>query len=149
MAASPVGPTPAMETTPSVETTSESAAVKSAPESVGLSSPVETAQALLAQLSGLMPLVVLGRRPAEAGPVPAPSVFLPVARAVPTEHAAVATRIHVGSAEAPPSGVPDVTAKVIPGDVHVVAPVVVYVHVTDAVPRGGRWRPPAPGRAGP
>jgi len=39
---------------------------------VGREPPGEVAQALLAQLSGLMPLFVLGRRPAQAGPVPAP-----------------------------------------------------------------------------
>src|SRR2546425_5118347 len=75
---------------------------------VGLEPPGEVAQALLAQLSGLMPLFVLGRRPAQAGPVPAPGVFLPVARAVPTVHVAVATRIHVGAADAPPADVPEV-----------------------------------------
>src|SRR5436853_5622993 len=118
-----------MKTTPSVETTSASAAMKSAPESVGLSSPVETAQALLAQLSGLMPLFVLGRRPAQAGPVPAPGVFLPVARAVPTVHVAIVTRIHVGSAEAPPADVPEVLHGRMPGEVHVVTPPVVDIHV--------------------
>src|SRR6266436_3229087 len=134
-----------METTPSVETTSESTAMKSAPESVGLSSPVETAQALLAQISGLMPLFVLGRRPAEAGPDPAPGVFLPVALAVPTVHVAVATRIHAASAEAPSSNAP-VIDEVIAGHANVLAPVVVHVHVTDAVmpaPAAATVPPPA------
>ena len=50
---------------------------------MGRDPPAEVAQALLAQLSGLMPLFVLGHRPAQAGPAPAPAVFLPVARAAP------------------------------------------------------------------
>jgi len=65
-----------------VEIASESAAGRSSRESVGTESPVEIARALLAQLSGLMRLFVLGRRPAEASPAPAPGVFLPVALAV-------------------------------------------------------------------
>src|SRR5712691_7920058 len=43
----------------------ETATVRSSPESVGTESPVEVAEALLAQFSGLMRLFVLRRRPAE------------------------------------------------------------------------------------
>src|SRR5437867_4013359 len=92
--------------TAAVETASESAAARSFPETVGAESPVEVAQTLPAYRSGLMPLFVLRRRPAEAGPAPGPGVFLPVALAVATVHAAVATRIHAASAEVPPSDVP-------------------------------------------
>ena len=119
-----VGTAPTVESATAMETATEPAAVRSAPESVGTESPVEVAEALLAHLSGLMRLLMLGRRPAEPGPAPAPGAFLPVALGVPTVYVAVATRIHVASAEAPPSGVPDVTDEVIPGDVNVLAPVV-------------------------
>src|SRR5438445_3487522 len=105
MAAASV-PTAAVERATAVETASESAAARSFPESVGTESPVEVAQTLPAHLSGLMPLFVLCRRPAEAGPPPAPGVFLPVALAGTTVYAAVATRIHLASAEAAPSDGP-------------------------------------------
>src|SRR6266851_7996221 len=143
-------PTAAVETAPTVEsataveTATESAAMRSSSESVGTESPVEVAEALLAQLSCLMPLLVLSGRPAEAGPPPAAGVFLPVALGVPTVHAAVATRIHVASAEAAPSDVPVIDE--VPGDVNVFAPVVVHVHVTDAVvpaPAAAAVPPPA------
>src|SRR2546426_1485509 len=128
-----------------METATEPAAVRSAPESVGTESPVEVAEALLAHLSGLMRLLMLGRRPAEPGPAPAPGAFLPVALGVPTVYVAVATRIHVASAEAPPSDVP-VIDEMISGDVSVLAPVVVHVHVTDAAvpaPAAAAVPPPA------
>src|SRR6266566_7695962 len=120
-------------------------AVKSSRDSAGTESPVEVAEALLAHLSGLMRQLVLGGRPAEAGPIPASAVFLPVAPGVPTVHVAVATRIYVASAEAPTSDV-SMIDEVIPGDVNVVAPVVVDVHVTDAVmpaPAAAAVPPPA------
>src|SRR5437899_8680853 len=120
---------PTMDPATAVEPASESAAARSSRESVGPDSPVEIARALLAQLSGLMRLFVLGRRPAEASPAPAPGVFLPVALAVPTVHVAVATRIHVASAEAPSSEVPVIDEV----SANVFTPVVVHVHVTDAV----------------
>src|SRR5713226_5924331 len=135
-------PTAAVETAPTVESAT---AMETSSESVGTESPVEVAEALLAQLSCLMPLLVLSGRPAEAGPPPAAGVFLPVALGVPTVHAAVATRIHVASAEAAPSDIP-VIDEVIPGDVNVLAPVVVHVHVTDAVvpaPAAAAVPPPA------
>src|SRR5713101_6593745 len=66
-----------VESATAVETATESAAMRSSPESVGTESPVEVAEALLAQLSCLMPLLVLSGRPAEAGPPPAARVFLP------------------------------------------------------------------------
>ena len=53
---------------PAVETT---AAVEPAPESVGGESAIEAAEPLATELSGLMPLFVLGGRPADAGPAPA------------------------------------------------------------------------------
>src|SRR5205807_4223108 len=61
-------------------------AVKSSRDSAGTESPVEVTEALLAHLSGLMRQLVLGGRPAEAGPIPASVVFLPVAPSVPTVH---------------------------------------------------------------
>jgi hypothetical protein len=92
-------PTTAVETAATVETATESAAVRSSCESAGTESSIEVAEALLAQLSGLMRPFVLGRRPADAGPAPAPGVLLPVALGVPAVHVAVVTRIHVVSAE--------------------------------------------------
>src|SRR5205807_2955202 len=131
VASAPV-PTAAVETAATVETATESAAVRPSRESVGTESPIEGAEALLAHLSGLMRLFVFGRRPADASPTSTSRVFLPVALAVPTVYVAVATRIHVGSAEAPSSDVP-VIDEMIPCGANVFAPVVVNVHVTDAV----------------
>ena len=72
-------------------------------------------------------------------------MFLPVALTVPTVDVTVATRIDVASAEAP---APDVSMidEVIPGEVNVVAPVVVHVHVADTVmpaPAAAAVPPPA------
>src|SRR6266849_9153213 len=97
---------PAVETTAAVgAAASDGAAAEPAPESVGGEPAVEAAQPLPAQLSGLMPLFVLGGRSAEAGPAPARGVFVPVALGVPTVDVAVPTRVHVASAEAPPADV--------------------------------------------
>src|SRR6266699_1092146 len=120
-------------------------AVKSSRDSAGTESPVEVTEALLAHLSGLMRQLVLGGRPAEAGPIPASAVFLPVAPGVPTVHVAVATRIYAASADAPTSDV-SMIDEVIPGDVNVVAPVLLQVHVADAVmpaPAAAAMPPPA------
>jgi len=123
----------------------EAAGTVESATAVGTKSSVEITQALPAQLSGPMRLFVLGRRPAKVGPAPAPGVFLPVALAVATVHVAVATRIHVAAAQAPSSDVP-VIDEVIPRDANMVAPVVVHVHVTDAVmpaPAAAAVPPPA------
>src|SRR5260370_34112605 len=104
---------------------SDRAPVESTTGCMSREPPGEVAQALLAQLSGLMPLFVLGRRPAQAGPVPVSGVFLPVARAVPTVHVAVTTRMHVGAADAPPADVPEVLHRSMPGEMHVGTPAAV------------------------
>ena len=86
---------------------SDHATMEAASGCVGLEPLVEVAQALLAQLSRLMPLFVLGRRPAHAGPAPIPVEFLPVANAVPTVHVAVATCI----TSAPPKRRPPMSLR--------------------------------------
>jgi hypothetical protein len=118
----------------------EAAAVESTSTAVGRAA-VEpagrspAAEPPLTELPGLMPLLVLGGRPAHALPAARVVVLEPLAALAPI-HVAVAPRVRVDP------GSPHSTAREMPadaagrqpaGEARVIAPVVVDVHVTDAV----------------
>src|SRR5882672_9296482 len=94
---------------------------------------VEVAQPLFAQLPLGMPLFVFGHWSPHAVPAAAAVVLRPVAVALSTVHMAIVACVRVGPADPPRSSIPEPTDVDVPVEVGAVAPVVVHVHVTDAV----------------
>src|SRR5439155_2870868 len=104
----------------------------------------EGAQPVLAELPGLIPMLMLARWPPHALPAAGVVVLLPPS-VLASKHMPVATRVQIGPMRSPGPGV--VTEMPVPGGVHAVAPVMVDVHVTDSVmpaPAAATVPPPAP-----